>query len=244
LTAVNPYTGKTDTLTKYLADPVELNLLHMITADPARKPTFTQFADPNYFLFAFANNCKSPCITVQPGFAWNHGDVSPDINTTWLGMVGPGVLHQGVQDDVWSDHSDTRPTMLTLLGLKDDYAHEGRVLIEVLANSALPDTLRDSRGIFVKLAQAFKQINAPVGDLGLTTLRVSTRALESNSPSDSTYTRLEKRLASVTQVRNSIANRMLELLEGAAFHHQVVNTAQAERLIDQANALLRLVHDL
>jgi len=246
LTAVNPYTGKTDTLTKYLADPVEMNLLHMITADPARKPTFTQFADPNYFLFAFANSCTptAPCITVQPGFAWNHGDVSPDINTTWLGMVGPGVLHQGVQDDVWSDHTDTRPTMLAVLGLKDDYAHEGRVLIEALANSALPDSLRNSRAIFVKLARVFKQIDAPVGDLGLTTLRVSTRALESNSPNDSTYTRLENRLASVTQVRNSIANRMLELLEDAAFHHQKINEDQAEHLIEQANALLELVHEL
>src|SRR6266581_7645895 len=51
LTAKNPYTGNTDTLTKYLADPVEMKLLHMITSDPARTPTFTMFADPNYFLF-------------------------------------------------------------------------------------------------------------------------------------------------------------------------------------------------
>ncbi|TMC23477.1 MAG: hypothetical protein E6J36_09395, partial [Chloroflexi bacterium] len=91
LTAVNPMTGKTDTLTKYLADPVEMKLLHMITADPARTPTLTMFADPNYFLFAGAPNCSTPCVTQQAGFAWNHGDVSPDINTTWLGIVGPGI---------------------------------------------------------------------------------------------------------------------------------------------------------
>src|SRR5205085_677001 len=47
LTALNPLTNSTDTLTKYLADPVEMKLLHMITADPARTPTFTMFADPN-----------------------------------------------------------------------------------------------------------------------------------------------------------------------------------------------------
>ena len=244
LTAVNPYTGKTDTLTKYLADPVEMNLLHMITADPARKPTFTMFANPNYFLFAGAPNCTSPCVTIGSGFAWNHGDVSPDINTTWLGIVGPGVLHQGVQDDVWSDHTDTRPTMLAVLGLKDDYAHEGRVLIEALADWALPDSLRDSRAIFVKLARVLKQIDAPVGDLGLTTLRVSTRALESNAANDSTYTRLEKRLAVVTSVRNALANKMLELLEDAAFNHQKMNAERAEQLIEQGNALLEQVHEL
>src|SRR5579885_1541143 len=93
LTAVNPITGQTDNITNYMADPVEMSLLHMITADPARTPTFTLFANPNYFLFAGAPNCSSPCVTENPAFAWNHGDVAPDINTTWLGMVGPGVQH-------------------------------------------------------------------------------------------------------------------------------------------------------
>src|SRR5262249_52966253 len=44
LTALNPITGQTDTLPQFLADPVEMNLLHMVTADPARTPTFTMFA--------------------------------------------------------------------------------------------------------------------------------------------------------------------------------------------------------
>src|SRR5437773_2225906 len=51
LTFVNPYTPNNPpgNLTQYMADPVEMKLLHMITADPARTPTFTWFADPNYF---------------------------------------------------------------------------------------------------------------------------------------------------------------------------------------------------
>ncbi|HYX48323.1 MAG TPA: hypothetical protein VE843_01170, partial [Ktedonobacteraceae bacterium] len=89
LTALNVITGKTDKLTNYMADPVEMKLLHMITADPARTATFTMFANPDYFLYAGAPNCNSPCTSLDTGFAWNHGDVSPDINTTWLGMVGP-----------------------------------------------------------------------------------------------------------------------------------------------------------
>jgi len=132
LTAVSPITGNTDTITQYLADPVEMRLLHMVTADSARTPTFTLFADPNYFLFAGAKNCNAPCVTEQPGFAWSHGDVQSDITVTWLGMVGPGVKHLGATGDVWSDHTDVRPTMLSLLGLQDDYAHDGRALFEVM----------------------------------------------------------------------------------------------------------------
>jgi hypothetical protein len=141
LTATNTITGNTDALTQFMADPVEMNLLHMITADPARTPTFTLFADPDYFLFAGARNCNSPCVTEQPGFAWNHGDVQSEIVTTWLGMVGPGIRHLGVAD-LWSDHTDIRPTMMSLLRLKDDYAHDGRVLFSFIDAWALPDSLK------------------------------------------------------------------------------------------------------
>ncbi len=241
LTALNVITGKTDVLTNYLADPVELKLLHMITADPARTPSFTQFANPDYFLFAAAPNCSSPCTSLDSGFAWNHGTVSSDINTTWLGMVGPGVRDLGVVSNIWSDHTDTRTTMLVLLGLKDDYQHEGRALFEILENWAVPDSLRNNRDVLTELAQVFKQINAPVGKLGLATLRVSTRALESSSPGDSVYSRLEEKLSDLTTLRNGIVSQMLDLLEGAEFHHQSINVQQAQELINQAQGLFELV---
>ncbi len=240
LTAVNPYTGKTDTLTNYMADPVEMNLLHMITADPARTPTFTMFANPDYFLFASANNCSSPCITVQPGFAWNHGDVSPDINTTWLGMVGPGVKSLGQDGTVWSDHTDTRPTMMELLGLKDDYSHEGRALFEIIKPSALPPAVRDNLATLIALGQSLKQIDAPVGTFGLSTLSISTTALESNAPKDSTYTQLEQQLSNMTVTRNFVAGQMLSILENAEFGggSLAINPTNASHLISQANGLI------
>ncbi|HLL78392.1 MAG TPA: hypothetical protein VKT25_02765 [Ktedonobacteraceae bacterium] len=241
LTAVNPITGQSGKLTNYLADPVEMNLLHMITADPNRTPTFTMFADPNYYLYAGAPNCSSPCVQVQPGFAWNHGDVSPDINTTWLGMVGPGVKHLGVDHEVWSDHTDTRPTMLELLGLKDDYQHEGRVLFEVIKENVLPNSLRDHGDVLSDLVKLFKQINAPVGELGLASLRISTKALESNSPNDATYSKLENKLSNITTARNNIAGQMVSLLEGAEFNNQHINTHLAKQLIEQAQNLLEQV---
>ena len=242
LTALNPITGNTDTLTKFLADPVEMKLLHMITADPARTPTFTMFADPNYFLFAGAPNCSSPCITEQPGFAWNHGDVQPEITTTWLGMVGPGVDQAGIDSTTWSDHTDIRPTILTLLGLKDDYPHDGRALVEELTGWAQPSAVKKSSS-FVPLAQIYKQINACVGQFGLATLSASTRALESGSPShDSTYMNLENQLASFGSQRDALAAQMISLLERAEFNGQTINEQQAEQLISQGQALLNAVN--
>ncbi len=245
LTAVNPITGNTDTLTKYLADPVEMKLLHMITSDPARTPTFTMFADPNYFLFAGAPNCTSPCVTEQPGFAWNHGDVAPDINTTWLGMVGPGVDQTGVNSTIWSDHTDIRPTIMMLLGLKDDYSHDGRALFEALSGYAVPAALKKSGSVALQLAQIYKQIDACVGQLGLKSLAVSTKALESGSSSDdSTYTQLENHLISINSQRDALAVQMIALLENAEFHGQVINQQQAQQLISQAQALLNQVDSM
>jgi hypothetical protein len=244
LTAVNPMTNNTDTLTNYLADPVEMNLLHMITADPARTPTFTMFANPNYFLYAGAPNCSSQCVAQEPGFAWNHGDVAPDINTTWLGMVGPGVQRMGVNSSVWSDHTDIRPTMMLLLGLKDDYSHDGRVLFEVLKKSALPPAVRQQLPALISLAQAYKQINAPVASFAQTTLSISTTALESgSSTNDSVYNQLENQLINMTITRNAIAAQMIATLETAEFggSSSSINAspnAQISSLIAQANTLL------
>src|SRR5260221_2702755 len=239
LTAVNPITGNTDTLTQFLADPVEMQLLHMITSDPARTPTFTMFADPSYFLFAGAPNCTAPCLTQNPAFAWNHGDVNPEITTTWLGMVGPDVRQIGVDGDVWSDHTDIRPTILTLLGLKDDYAHDGRQLFEVMDHSVLPPAVQAHSGLLIALSQAYKQIEAPVGQLGFASLKISTTALESgNASDDSTYTSLENQLASITSQRDALAAQISAILEGATFNGQAVDPSSTARLIGQANNLL------
>jgi len=215
-----------------------MKLLHMVTADPARTPTFTMFADPNYFLFAGAPNCNLACVTEQPGFAWNHGTVSPDINTTWLGMVGPGVDQTGVDSTTWSDHTDIRPTILSLVGLKDDYSHDGRVLVEDLKGWAQPPAVKKSSS-FVSLAQTYKQIDACVGQLGLATLATSTRALESGSSSDdSTYTNLENQLISISSQRDALAAQMIALLENAEFNGQPFSDQLAQQLIAQGQALL------
>jgi len=243
LTAVNPITGDTDTLTQFLADPVEMKMLHMVTADPARTSTLVMFADENYFLFAGAPNCTSPCVTEQPGFAWNHGDVNPDITTTWLGMVGPGVKQKGIDSKTWSDHTDVRPTMLALVGLQDDYSHDGRVLVEELKGFAIPKAVRNS-GKFEELARVYKQIDAGVGQLALATLKISTTALTSDAAGDATYQNLESQLTSINAERDALAGQMIGLLEGAEFHGHKFNEKQAEKLIKQGKDLLKQVDDL
>jgi len=244
LTAVNPMTGSTDNITRFLADPVEEAALHMVTADPARTPTFTLFGDPDYFLFAGAPNCSSPCVTQQPGFAWNHGDVQPEITTTWLGMVGPGVANLGVVGSVWSDHTDIRPTILVLLGLKDDYAHDGRALTEVMTGFAQPAATQKSGG-FLKVAAMYKQLYASVGDFGLSTLAASTRALNSGSSSDDTnYTNLENSIASLTAQRNALAAQMIGALENAEFNGTPISEAEAHSLVAQGQAILNSAHAL
>jgi hypothetical protein len=245
LTAVNPVTNATDTIAAYLADPVEMKLLHMVTADSARTPTFTLFGDPNYFLFHGSSDCKSPCVIKNPSFAWNHGDVQPDITTTWLGMVGPGVIHKGIDNKTWSDHTDIRPTMMVLLGLKDDYSHDGRALIEELKGWAIPQALKKGEtNNFLQIALAYKQINAPLGQLSMDSLKISTNAIKSNSAGDETYTNLESQLISFTDPRNALKDRMIQLLEGAEFGGKPIDPYEANDLVDKAQDLLDQVRTL
>ncbi len=244
LTALNPMTGNTDTITQFLADPVEEAALHMVTADPARTPTFTLFGNPDYFLFHGAPNCSSPCVTQQAGFAWNHGDVQPEITTTWLGMVGPGIERLGVVGSVWSDHTDIRPTLMVMLGLRDDYSHDGRALTEVMSGFARPAATKKANG-YLTVAAMYKQLYAGVGDFALTTLGASTRAMESGSSTDDTnYVNLENSIASLTAQRNALAGQMIAALENAEFSGRPISQKEAHSLVAQGQAILNAVHSL
>jgi hypothetical protein len=240
--------GSTNRLAQALADQSEQDLLHMITSDPARTPNFILFGNPDYFLSASgkttpctpANNAAS-CFTEEgpKGFAWNHGDYQNDIVQTWLGMVGPGVQPLGEFGSVFSDHTDIRPTILRLVGLKDDYAHDGRVLFEALNHEAAGGSLRAHQDVLSDLAAAYKAINAPVGELGLRTLTgISTTATSGN---DATYAALSAQIKAITAKRNQIAGQMIAMLEAAAFDNQPIDEAAAASLIRQAHDLLASV---
>lgn len=237
LTATSPITGNKDQLTVALADPVELKLLHMITGDPQRTPNFVMFGNPDWFFETFGPDARE-----NSGFAWNHGGIQKEIVTTFLGLVGPGVKNKGVDDDVWSDHTDIRPTMLLLAGLKDDYVSDGRALVEELHRWAVPDAIRDNDE-FLELARAYKAINAPNADLGQTSLRISTRGLASgNAADDSTYSALEAQLSDITFLRDTLASQMIQRLNDAEFNSKRISERDQAELIAEAEGLLFIVH--
>src|SRR6476619_169132 len=131
-------------------------------------------------------------------------------------MVGPGIRHNG-DDDTWADHADVRPTMLDLVGLKDTYVHDGRVLIDQLHAWAVPQTLNAHRETLRRLGTAYKQLNAPFGAFGMHTLAASTKAIESGTPADDgTYTSLEGEIASLTSQRDALASQIRAALNAAA----------------------------
>ena len=248
LTNTNPYSGvANEPITNYLANPVEEGILHMTNADPAMTPTLTDFAKPDYFFQDFGPTCSGPCVTQSTGFAWDHGDYAAEINTNYVGFVGPGVKNLGLdgpasgavtsagpnsgQTEVadnhlpgpWVDETDIRPTIMYLTGLRDDYQHDGRVVTQILSdkNQAL------SRPGVTALGECYKQLNSSVGDFGAATLVASTNAIESTSAGDATYTAVDHALRQLEVARDHLGQQIKDELEGAEFQDTPVAHAPA-----------------
>jgi hypothetical protein len=249
---LNPYTNADEPgIMVAQADHAGMKTLHMITADPFRTPTFTPFADPNWFFFATGGgNCATqadcafiPARTSQ-SFAWNHGDIQDEIASTWIGMVGPGVANNGVDSSTWSDHTDLRPTILDLVGLQDDYGHDGRLLTPDLDGFAIPAAVKKYGG-FAKVAIAYKQLNASFGSFAMDILKASTKALASGSSSDdSTYTSIESQIQSLTSQRDGLAAQMKAVLDAATFNGRPITEEEAQSLVSQAQSLFDQAHAL
>jgi hypothetical protein len=251
----DPYVSSSKSpLTLYLADKVAERTLHMVTADPQRTPSFTLFANPDFFITTSNTRCgpagatpPSPTVPVciDYHFAWSHGDATDDIGRTWLGMAGPGIEHLGQTSKVWSDHTDIQPTMLALTGLKDDYGPDGRVITEFAQDHALPKALRKQRATLTELGLVYKEINAPFGPLSFDVLAASTRGLASGSSTDdATYTAITDRITALTDQRNTLAGQMRDVLNNAAFGGPSASTSQIDDLISQGNNLLMRANQL
>jgi hypothetical protein len=238
LTAIDPYVSSTPApVFVRMADTVEEKTLHMVNADPRRTPNFTAFADPNYFLTAAATgpNCGSnPCNDYH--FAWSHGDIQPVIGTTWMGIVGPGVQQSGIDSKTWTDHTNVRPTMMTLLGLHDDYELDGRVLIEALETKVTPQTLIAHRETLRRLGDAYEQVNAPFGSFAVDTLTASTAGIAASD--ESVYAFIEGKIESLTSQRDALVAKIRTALNAAAFDGQALDEQQAKSWIDEANDLI------
>ncbi len=182
-----------------------------------------------------------------------------------MGLVGPGVAHIGVDGlgpsqgpnsagpnsgqvtvpgsgttGTWADHTDIRPTLLYLTGLKDDYIGDGRVITEDLTSVAA--TLQ-SPGVQA-LATAYKQLNASVGRFGTNTLIAATHGIVSSGPGDARYTVIRVQLQTLEAQRDAVATNIKNALSAAEFNGTPISigtvlslTAQANTLIARAQAL-------
>src|SRR5438552_2023685 len=244
--AIDPYVNPAPTpVMLWIADRVGEKALHMVNADPRRTPDFTYFANPDYFLTTGNNRCIERPATLNVAscidyhFAYSHGDATEDIGRTWLGLVGPGVQNLGRTSATWSDHADTRPTMLALLGLKDSYEPDGAVLADFLQTAAVSRDLRAHHESLVRLHEVYKDIAAPFGPFAHDTLVASTHAIASGSASDdSHYTSVEHSIASLTSQRDALEAGMRTALTNAAFGGGPTTEQDLKRMIAQGQQLL------
>ena len=238
----DPVTHGPAPITDNIADQQEEKILHMRNADPLRLPTFTLFGNDDFF---FEDECPSGanpdpgCFKQNPGFAWNHGDDQPDIASTWQGWVGPGVQNLGVDASLWTDHPDARSTLLTLLGLKDDYADDGRAISQIMTPAAAPAPIKADPAGYDALSAAYKQLDAPFGEFGRDSLTVSTRAVATSSRDDDAYRAWDAQLAACQTVRTPLVAQIDALLNNAAFRSGfTINPIIVQSLTQQANDLV------
>jgi hypothetical protein len=231
-----------------MADEVEERMLHMVTADATRTPTFTFFGNDDFFFETVGSATPTP----GPGFAWNHGDIQPEIARTFIGIVGPGVANLGIlgpgspkgkTNSFFSDHVDLRPTIMELVGLQDGYVHDGRVITEVLNNKTMPKSLRSNGALLAQVGQAYKEINAPFGPVAMDSLAFSTKALSGGtSADDHVYLEAENQIQDWIEERDSIVRDMKTMLDAAEFGNQPINASEAKALIKEAQTLAAAVH--
>jgi len=274
------YDSATENLTQYEVDPTVEQLLHFVNADPNRTPSFTVWPKGDFFLTSgtqdkstaldgcpagtTAANAATNCVSVSSAFAWDHGYYAPEIDNTWLGIVGPGVANKGVDgrsaadgpnsadgansnpqlvtpnDDpgTWGDETDLRPTLMALAGLKDDYVGDGRVLVEDLTNP--PGKAGQPK--FQRLAVCYKQLNSSVGQFGTDLILADTAAMKTGSSSDdSTYDSALDQIKSLGSARDVLATKIKGDLFDAEFNGTPIPGANdlkhCEDIVAQANAL-------
>ena len=236
LTAVNPFTGNTDKVLDLYADQTGMRSLHMFTTgDLGRNGTFVFFGDADYFITDFPTSTCATCV--NPGFAWNHGDVQKEIGQTWIGLVGPGVANLPDQT-VFTDHTDVRPTINALTGLPDTYEDDGRVITQALVPGAVPAALTADQATIEGLGAAYKAINAPFGQFAQDMLITSTKALEGADTGDTIYTSKETSISNLTTTRDALAAQIREALDLAEFAGQSIDSVTAAGWVSQAQTLL------
>jgi hypothetical protein len=238
VTLTNQQTGATDSIVGHIADAQDQSILHMQTTDPLRTPSFTDFGNPTYYYQTgtCAAGTTPGCPVVGPSYAWNHGGDQPEVDTTWLGMAGPTVAKNGATGSVWTDHTDIRPTMLSMLGLGSDYEQDGGAIAQMFVPKYLPQQVGNHIDTYEAMLSAYNQLNAAVGAFGHASELVSTTA--SLSPDNSVYDGFNAQLADCQAQRAPVAAAMKADLNNAMFANANIDPMAWNALVTQGNALI------
>ena len=108
------------------------------------------------------------------------------------------------------------------------------VLIEDLDDQARPQSLRGD-GQFAKLATIYKQLNAPLGSVGMNSLVFANRSIVAD---DTTYSNYLSTIGDYTTQRDALASKIRSVLNAAAFGGNRIQGNEAEGLIKQAQQLI------
>src|ERR1017187_5504261 len=128
----------------------------------------------------------------------------------------------------WVSPGPASPTsaLMDRPGLRDDYEHAGRVVTRLLAH---PRGALGSPAV-TALGACYKQLNSSVGEFGTATLQAATKAIESTSTGDQTYTRTDQALSALERVRDGLAGALKGELEAAAFSDPPIRPAAPQTL--------------
>src|SRR5206468_2087871 len=98
-----------------------------------------------------------------------------------------------------------------------------------------PAAVGEQRDLLTGLAEDYKRINAPVGELGLSTLAAATFAFR--SPDTAQLAQTNAALDDVAVRRDDLVERMRTVLEAAAFQGQPADPTQVASLQSEAQNL-------
>jgi hypothetical protein len=115
------------------------------------------------------------------------------------------------------------------------------VLSEWIARTALPSGIRRGQENFVELAEVYKQLNAPLGELGRASMLYANRSI---TDVDTAYARYLSKISDITNQRNSLAGEIKTVLDAAAFGNRPVDEGSEDGLGHRARALIDRVKDL
>ena len=128
--------------------------------------------------------------------------------------------------------------MLALLGLKDSYVTDGRVLTEILKGDALPKSLEKNKATVEKLGASYKQIMASFGQFSMDTLTPRPGRSPATAPVTPPTPRPKLHSRPLAQHRDAAGRPDAPRAVARRVRRQAIDKKAADGWIKQAKSLL------